>query len=119
MRKFWKLFWPILAAVLIVIALTATQARAETFTYACEIVVDLRFETHLAKIDEQKHTFHWRGKTYQITVNPGCGKYGWHVSGHGTSFDFCAATKGVGSFSVNQKALRTHIQKMGLSVVSS
>ena len=72
-----------------VIALTATQVRAETFTYACEIVVDLRFETHLAKIDEQKNTFRWRGKTYQITHQPGCAKYGWHVTGHGTSFDFC------------------------------
>ena len=50
-----------------VIALTATQARADTYTYACEIVVGLTNETHLAKIDEQKHTFQWRGKTYRIT----------------------------------------------------
>jgi hypothetical protein len=87
------------------VALLATQARAETFTYACEIVVDLRFETHLAKIDEQKNTFQWRGKTYQITHQPECAKYGWHVTGHGTSFDFCTATKGVGSFEGQPKSV--------------
>ncbi len=59
-----------------VIGFTATQAHAEAFIYACEIVVDLRFETHLAKVDEQKHTFQWRGKTYRISNQPDCAKYG-------------------------------------------
>ena len=60
------------------VALLTTQAHADSFTYSCEIVVDLRFETHLVKIDEQTKTLKWRGKTYQITNNPECGKYGWH-----------------------------------------
>jgi hypothetical protein len=88
-----------------VIGFTATQAHAEPFIYACEIVVDLRFETHLAKVDEQKHTFQWRGKTYRISNQPDCAKYGWRVTGNGTSFNFCTATKGVGSFEGQHKSV--------------
>jgi hypothetical protein len=53
-----------------VIAQAATQAHAETYTYACEIMtnptgntVDQRFETHLAKIVANKPTCQWRGTT--------------------------------------------------------
>jgi hypothetical protein len=97
------------------ITLTATQARAEPFIYACEIVVDLRFETHLAKIDEQKHTFQWRGKTYRITNQPECAKYGWHVVGNGTSFNFCTATKGVGSFEGQPKSVADTYNENGVT----
>lgn len=107
-----KLFWSTFA---VVTALTATAARAETDTYACEIIVDLRYETHLAKIDEQKHTFQWRGKTYQITSNPDCAKYGWHVSGHGTSFNFCTATKGVASFDGQPKSVADTYSEHGVN----
>lgn len=96
-------------------ALTATQARPDTFTYACEIVVNLRFETHLAKIDEQKHTFQWRGKTYRVTQQIACGKYGWHVTGNGTSFDFCTATKGVGSFEGQPKTVADTYKENGVT----
>jgi hypothetical protein len=73
MKKF-----PSAAAMMLV----ANAANAgEAYTYACEIVVDLRFETHLVRIDEQKKTLKWRGKTYHIIPNPECGKYGWHVTG--------------------------------------
>ena len=97
------------------VTLLTTQVRAETFTYACEIVVDLRFETHLAKIDEQKHTFQWRGKTYQITNNPECGKYGWHVIGNGTSFNFCTATKGAASFDGQPKSVADTYSENGVT----
>ena len=106
----------LLRAVLVVAgAITATETRAEAFTYACEIVVDLRFETHLAKIDEQKHTFQWRGKTYHLSSQPGCAKYGWHVTGNGTSFDFCTATKGVASFQGQPKSIADTYSENGVN----
>jgi hypothetical protein len=96
------------------IAFTATQVHAETYTYACEIIVDLRFETHLVKIDERKKTLKWRGKTYQITFN-GCGRYGWHVTGNGTSFDFCTATKGGASFNDQPKSVADTYNENGVT----
>jgi hypothetical protein len=45
-------------------------------------------------VDETKMSLEWRGKKYRLTVQPDFAKYGWHAEGNGTSFDFCAATKG-------------------------
>ena len=104
-----------LLATTMITTLIATQAHAEPFTYACEIVVDLRFETHLAKIDEQKNTFQWRGKTYRIVHQPECAKYGWHVTGNGTSFDFCTATKGVASFDHQPKSVADTYSENGVT----
>jgi hypothetical protein len=94
-------------------------AHAEpSFTYACEIIVDLRYETHLVKIDEQKKTLKWRGKTYQITQTPDCAKYGWHVTGSGTSFNFCTATKGVASFDGQPKSVADTYSEHGVNCSS-
>lgn len=100
-----KQFFYYLAVFMGLIFVSVPARAEEPYIYACEIVVDLRYETHLLTIDEDKHTFRWRGKTYQITTNLDCGKYGWHVTGHGTSFNFCAATKGVGSFQGQPKSV--------------
>ena len=78
-------------------ALVATAADAsEIYSYACRVDGEGygTTETHLIQVDEQKHLLKWRGKTYRITIEPSCGKYGWHATGHGSSFDFCTATKG-------------------------
>ena len=91
-----KLFYYL--AVFLGLVFVSVPARAEPYIYACEIIVDLRYETHLLTIDEDKHAFQWRGKTYQITDTSECAKSGWHVIDHGTSFNFCTATKGVASF---------------------
>jgi hypothetical protein len=94
----------LLCALIGCVLTTAAPAASDPFLYACEIVVENnRMETHIATIDEAKHTFFWRGKTYRIAMKPECGRYGWHVTGNGASFDFCTATKGVGSFE-NQPA---------------
>jgi hypothetical protein len=92
------------------IAFTAAPVHAQTYTYACEIGVGLIPETHLAKVDEDKHTFQWRGKTYRITQQrfnpePECARDGWHVTGHGTSFAFCLGTKGGGFFQDQPKSI--------------
>jgi hypothetical protein len=90
------------------IALATSAARAEPYVYACEIVVDLRYETHLATVDEDRHTFRWRGKTYRLSKQPECAKYGWRVTSNGTAFDFCTATKGVASFDNQPKSIADH-----------
>jgi hypothetical protein len=82
-------------------ALVVLAAPAHAETYACEIMVGLIPETHLVKVDVDKHTFQWRGKTYRINqqrINPepGCQSDGWHVTGNGTSFAFCLGIKGGG-----------------------
>jgi hypothetical protein len=105
----------LLIATALLLVASAAQSRAEPFVYACEIVVDLRYETHLAKIDEQKHTFQWRGKTYRIANQPEYAKYGWHVMGNGTSFNFCTATKGVGSFEGQPKSVADTYNENGVT----
>jgi hypothetical protein len=84
-------------------ALVGLAVPAHAETYACEIMVGLIPETHLVKVDVDKHTFQWRGKSYRISqqrVNPEpeCQRDGWHVTGNGTSFAFCLGTKGGGFF---------------------
>ncbi len=85
--------------------LVATAANAgETYSYACEVKEDV--DGHVVKEDNyhrkflhllqiKEHMLVWRGKTYRITEQPKCAKYGWHATGHGVSFDFCTATQGV------------------------
>jgi hypothetical protein len=76
------------------------RIKNETYTYACEIDGEHygTREIHLARVDTQKNLLTWRGKTYGLTVEPECGKFGWHAEGNGTSFKFCTATKGVAGF---------------------
>ncbi len=99
----------------IIASMVATQVRAEPLVYACEIVADLNYETHLAKVDEQRHTFQWRGKTYRIANQPECAKYGWRVTGNGAAFDFCTATKGFAGFNGQPKSVADHPSENGVT----
>lgn len=100
-----------LVVALMLIPTAAVCAETEPYTYACEILSGLENETHLVRVDSQKNTLQWRGKTYRITVQPECGKFGWHVTGHGTSFDFCTATKGVAGFENQPKSVAEPIRE--------
>jgi hypothetical protein len=66
-------------------------AHANVFTYSCNIVG----QKQPLSVNEAKMTLRWLGKTYRLTMQPDCAKYGWHAEGNGTSFDFCTATQGV------------------------
>jgi hypothetical protein len=59
-------------------------------------------KTYPLRVDDNKNVLEWRGKKYSLTIASfdepdGCGKYGWHAKGNGTSFTFCAATQGYGA----------------------
>jgi len=68
------------------------------FNYSCKV----HGKTYPLRLDETKKVLEWRGKRYSIVSSsgspsgsqPDCAKYGWHVEGNGTSFDFCSATQG-------------------------
>jgi hypothetical protein len=97
-----------LTIALIFAFLSATAVYAEIYNYSCKACVFPRIvsgdgsdgcdvvdgTTYPLRVDDKKNVLEWRGKKYSLTVNEDCGKYGWHASGNGMSFDFCGATQG-------------------------
>ena len=97
-----------LTIALIFAFLSATAVYAEIYNYSCKACVFPRSvsgdgshecdvvdgKTYPLRVDDKKNVLEWRGKKYSLTASEGCGKYGWHAAGNGTSFDFCGATQG-------------------------
>lgn len=101
------------ALAFVFLHLSTAAVLAETYNYACTACIfpplpgrgdgcDVDEKTYPLQVDDTRNVLEWRGKKYSLTVATfdepnGCAKHGWHANGEGTSFTFCAATKGYGS----------------------
>src|SRR5262249_25556013 len=100
-----------LTIALIFAPLPTTAVYAEIYNYSCKACLFPRIvsedgydgcdvvdgKTYPLRVDDNKNVLEWRGKKYKLTIASGCGKYGWHAEGNGTSFTFCTATQGYGA----------------------
>jgi hypothetical protein len=83
-----------LAATVLAIGPAYAAPADGTYNYSCHFGKGRTADLH---VDTTKNILTWRGKKYAITNQPECAKAGWHAVGNGTAFDYCVATKGVGS----------------------
>jgi hypothetical protein len=79
---------------LVVFAVVASPACAEIYNYSCKA---LDGKTYPLEVDDIKNVLEWRGKKFDLTEKPDCGRTGWHAENNEGSFDFCTATQGYGA----------------------
>ncbi|GAB6841734.1 hypothetical protein HNR00_004765 [Methylorubrum rhodinum] len=87
------------AAIMMV---SATPVQADVYRYTCR--VDGKSLT--VRIDDARKTLRWRNKTYAITVQEDCAKFGWRATRPGETFDFCTATQGYADFQQGDRLIQ-------------
>ena len=84
--------------VIVAIAtLVPAWAQAATYTYICKA----RDKSGVVIVNDSENTLKWDGLSYKISIDPDCGRYGWHAVGPGKTLDFCTATQGYADLSQN------------------
>jgi len=96
--------------IALVLALLATAAHAQTFTFMCEV----GSRTYPVTGNLKKATLTWRGTTFRdlkkAQIPDVCAKYGYVATNKGVTATLCGATQGAGSLEIGKDTFACQIK---------
>lgn len=85
-----------------IMMISPIPVQSDVYKYTCRV----DGKSLAVRIDDARKTLRWRNKTYAITVQEDCAKFGWRATRPGEAFDFCTATQGYADFQQGDRLIQ-------------